>query len=329
MQENIVIPMLKPTWCTRAVIEGLSAHYQPSRIHIISPAEQCESLQGMVDSHGWQIGDFTPHPEESFFVSLGLSKNVLSQMVDLSHSLYSPGWFYQQLLKLGAWEGIPGLSEDYLVWDADLLPIHTWPVFDDRGNPIYALLQHNSKGNPDIVGRWERWIREVLGVEPLTDDQATFVPHHMWFNQTVARALMARLGVYYNSQDPWPVLMMRSANDFGTYSEYWLYASWLASHTGRKPAYYPYAQYGNTTERFFDDGTGPFSSAMREYLGDPKMTTPSYQQIMRFIDSAYLGESIPSSIAFEQSPRHIKKNKENMHLEEVRSRWHEASIRSA
>ncbi|MEM6257832.1 MAG: DUF6492 family protein [Planctomycetota bacterium] len=326
MKEHIVIPLLRPTWCTRAVIEGLFAHYQPSKLHVIAPADGCEALNSVILSAGWQVGETQTHAEEAFFTAAGTSKAELSKTVDLQHSLYSPGWFYQQLLKLGAWEGIDGLTEDYLVWDADLLPVNTWPVIDRVGNHTYAMLQHNSKGNPEIVGRWERWIREVLGVEPLTDHEATFVPHHMWFNQPALHALMARVAEYYNSHEPWPVLMMRSANDFGTFSEYWLYASWSASREGVAPAYYPYPQYGGTTERFFDDGTGPFSSAMRESLCDQAITSPSYQQVMAFIESAYASEPLPSSIAFEQSARHIKKNKANMHLEEVRSRWHAATL---
>ncbi|MEM9345874.1 MAG: DUF6492 family protein [Planctomycetota bacterium] len=318
--------MLKPTWCTRAVVEGLFAHYHPSKLHVIAPAEGCEALEGMIASAGWAVGQVQTHHEEVFFTAPGTSKAELSEKIDLRNSLYSPGWFYQQLLKLGAWDGIDGLTEDYLVWDADLLPIETWPVIDDDGSHAYAMLQHNSKGNPDIVSRWERWIREVLKVEPLTDDEATFVPHHMWFNQANLVALMARIGDYYNSQEPWPVLMMRSANDFGTFSEYWLYASWSASYTAAVPTYYPYKQYGSTTERFFDDGAGPFTSAMRESLGSHTISSPSYQQIMTFIDSAYASESRPSSIAFEQSPRHIKKSKDNMHLEEVRSKWHAATV---
>ncbi|MGB0767277.1 MAG: DUF6492 family protein [Phycisphaeraceae bacterium] len=326
MQHDVVIPMLEPTWCTRAVIEGLFHHYRPRRVHVIAPADGCETLRRVVSDERWSIGEWQVHEEESFFSSPGSSKAELGRLVDTSRSLYSPGWFYQQLLKLGAWDGIEGLSESYLVWDADLLPIETWPVLDAEGRPIYALLQHNSRGNPDIVGRWASWIREVLGVEPIEDDAATFVPHHMWFERSSLIAMMDRLAVYYDSDEPWPVLMMRSANDFGTFSEYWLYASWLASRSPDEPRCYPYSAYGETTERFFDNGTGPFSGAMRErgaWAGD---RSPSYAEVAAFVEVVYAGGPLPSSIAFEQSPRHIKKNKANMHLEEVRSRWHAATL---
>lgn len=293
---------------------------------MITPMQSTSELLTRLQSEAWSVGEIEVHPEETFFESLGLSKAKLAEQIDVSHSLYSAGWFYQQLLKLGAWVGIDGLSEDYLVWDSDLLPIDTWPVVDEEGRLFYALLQHNSKGNPDIVGRWERWIREVLGVEPIEDDHATFVPHHMWFSQPSVRSLMRRLGEYYESDEAWPVLMMRSANDFGTFSEYWLYASWVAATPQTNLNCYSYDVYGSTTERFFDDGTGPFSTAMhRSLLLEPEVS-PSYEQVSRFIAEVYTDAPRPSSIAFEQNPRHIKKDRANMHLEEVRSRWHAATL---
>jgi hypothetical protein len=89
-------------------------------------------------------------------------------------------------LKLGAPEGIADLSEWYVVWDSDLLPVETWPLIQqgDAGTQHpFALLQHNQWGNAQIVNTWANWIRSVLSVEPLTDGEGTFIPHHMWFKQ--------------------------------------------------------------------------------------------------------------------------------------------------
>lgn len=322
MDHDIVIPMLASSWCTRAVIEGLFAHYQPRRIHVISPAKAATDFQRRIDEERWQIGDLKSYEEEVFFESLGLSKQELCSAVDVQHSLYAPGWFYQQLLKLGAHDGIDGISAAYLVWDADLLPLDTWPVLDPQGRPIYALLQHKSKGNPRIVGRWERWIRDVLDADPLIDQVGTFVPHHMWFDRAPLQAMMRRVAAYYQSSEPWPMLMMRSGSEFGTFSEYWLYASWVAKHSGSPPAYYPYDAYGSTTERFFDDGSGPFSTALRQHATLQHPASPSYAEVRNFVEATYIDAPLPSSIAFEQNSRHIKKDPANMHLEEVRSRWH-------
>ena len=324
---DIVIPLFCVRWNTRAVMEGLTAHYQPRSIHIITLPDQVGALKEVCQS--WETAPIQVHDEEIFFKSSGLTKTSICSELNLGKSLYNPGWFYQQLLKLGAFEGIPGLSEWYLVWDSDLLPADTWPAFRGKDNTlehVFALLQHNAYGNPTIVGKWETWIESVLQVTPLTDETGTFVPHHMWFKQDHLKSFSEQVKQYYTSNEHWLVLMMRSANDFGTFSEYWAYVSWAAAQAPDSVSFYPYAQYGETTERFFDDGTGMFSTALRKYLsvesaGVDDGFSPSYTDVSRFIQTNYGADQLPSSLAFESSPRHLKKNSETMHIEEKRSRW--------
>lgn len=324
---DIVIPLFRARWNTRAVMEGLSLHYQPRTIHIITLPDEAEILKEI--SQDWKTAPLKIHNEEIFFQSLGLTKTSICAELNLGKSLYNPGWFYQQLLKLGAFEGIPDLGEWYLVWDSDLLPAATWPALRGEGDNVehvFALLQHNAYGNPGIVGKWDTWIQTVLGVTPLTDETGTFVPHHMWFKQEHLKSFAKQVSKYYDSTDHWLLLMMRSANDFGTFSEYWAYVSWVAAQTPKDIAFYPYAQYGETTERFFDDGTGMFSIALRNSLaidsvGADDGFSPSYEDVHAFIQAKYDAEALPSSLAFESSPRHLKKNSENMHIEERRSRW--------
>ena len=60
---------------------------------------------------------------------------------------------------------------------------------------------------------------------------------------------------------------MRSANQFETFSEYWCYSSWVAAKAPADLAFHPYEEYGASTERFFDDGTGLFSTTLQKKLG--------------------------------------------------------------
>lgn len=325
---DIVIPLFCMRWNTRAVLEGLTTHYSPRAIHIITLPKEVEPLT--TASQDWATAPLHIHDEEVFFQnSTGLTKTAICEELNLGKSLYNPGWFYQQLLKLGAFEGIPNLSEWYLVWDSDLLPAATWPALRGAGDTIehvFALLQHNAYGNPAIVGKWATWIESVLGVSPITDEVGTFIPHHMWFKQEHLKTLTAQINKYYDSDDHWLSLMMRSANDFDTFGEYWIYSSWATAQAPESVCFYPYEQYGETTERFFDDGTAMFSSALRKYLsvessGADDGFSPSYEQVITFIHAEYGEDNLPSSIAFESSPRHLKKNTENMHIEETRSRW--------
>lgn len=329
---DIVIPLFKARWNTRAVLEGLTHHYSPRTIHIITPAEEAEALAGIAPN--WSTAPLQIHPEEVFFQPLGLTKDSICAELDLGESLYNPGWFYQQLLKLGASEGIPDLSEWYLVWDSDLLPVDTWPIFTEAGGTLkhtFALIQHNGWGNTSIVSKWETWINTVLGVPAAKDPVGTFIPHHMWFKQEHLKSFGRRLQQFFQSQDHWLRLMMRSANQFDTFGEYWCYSSWVASQAPEDLSFHPYERYGSTTERFFDDGTGLFSAALRGYLMEHShplsdATSPTYADIDGFIRAEYDAEVLPSSLSFESSPRHLKKDEKNMHIEELRSRWNPRTV---
>lgn len=324
---DFVIPLYRVRWNTRAVLEGITTHYAPRAIHVIAPEPEARLLQQQ--SQQWQTVPLFTHAEELFFQGSGLTKDRICAELDLGKSLYTPGWFYQQLLKLGAAEGIEDLSEWYVVWDSDLLPVATWPLICQDNQTVqhtFALLQHNQWGNEQIVSTWANWIRSVLGVEPITDTEGTFVPHHMWFKRQHLKSFQQQVKNYFQSDDHWLLLMMRSALEFGTFSEYWSYVSWVAAQAPADIAFYPYQKYGATTERFFDDGTGLFSAAFKRYQSTPFNPaepdfSPSYAALESFIQAEYGLDSLPSSLSFESSPRHLKKNRENMHIEELRSRW--------
>ncbi|MGD1905863.1 MAG: DUF6492 family protein [Leptolyngbyaceae cyanobacterium] len=329
---DIVIPLYRCRWNTQAVLEGLTQHYAPRAIHIITPDTEARSLQEKVQH--WQVAPTHVHPEEPFFEKqTGLNKDSICAELDLGKSLYTPGWFYQQLLKLGAPEGIEDLSEWYVVWDSDLLPVETWPLIQEGASGTehpFALLQHNQWGNAQIVNTWATWIRSVLGVEPLTDGEGSLISHLMWFKKAQLRTLTQQIGAYYQSEDHWLLLMMRSANEFGTFGEYWIYSSWVAAQAPTDLAFHPYNTYGETTERFFDDGTGLFSAALKQFVdandGD---FSPSYDAVMAFIRESYPPRPLPSSMSFESSPRHLKKDEKNMHVEEQRSRWNPRMVDAA
>jgi len=332
---DIVIPLFCCRWNTQAVVEGLTYHYAPRSIHIITPEGEARSLREITPA--WRVGALHIHEEESFFNPVGLDKDRICAEIDLGESLYTPGWFYQQLLKLGAFEGIDDLSEWYVVWDSDLLPVAAWPLVQTDGETVrhrFALLQHNRWGNPKIVANWATWIRAVLGVEPLIDVEGTFIPHHMWFKQAHLKSFAQQVGRYFESEDHWLRLMMRSANRFGTFSEYWSYVSWVAAQAPEDLSFYPYDRYGATTERFFDDGTGLFSTTLKSRQQPPVLSpgelfSPSYEAVAAFIQAEYGADELPSSLSFESSPRHLQKAAENMHIEEQRSRWNPRRAKSS
>ena len=320
---DFLIPLHRVRWNTRAVLEGITTCYQPRTIHIIAPSPQIEQLREL--SPRWSIDCLELHQEEEFFNSTSLTKEKICAELDLGKSLYTPGWFYQQLLKLGAFISIGSLSEWYLVWDSDLLPVNSWSIIDRQTSESgysFALLQHKDWGNSQIVRRWKSWINTVLEVDAIEDSEGTFIPHHMWFKQEHLKSFASKVNERYQSNEHWLILMMRSANEFDTFSEYWSYASWVQARSPQDLSFHPYHHFGLTTERFFDDGTGLFSTALKRHrvssLSDELY--PSYADIYAFIQSHYK-DALPSSLSFEGSPRHLKKDRQNLHIEELRSRW--------
>ena len=321
-KRSVFIPLFQRGWHTRAVLEGVFAHFQPEAIHIATLPEEIEALSHAVNS--WDCGPVVFHNEEYFFGEGTLNKAALCRRIESLPKLYQPGWFYQQMLKLGCQESIPELNDWTLIWDSDLIPVKGWDSEID-GTPAFALLQHNSKGNPTIVNAWETWINDLVGVPALKDPDGTFIPHHMWFPREPLGELLQKWERDFEA--PWQIGLIDQLTKYETFSEFWIVASWLASKYPECIAYHPYSVAGETTERFFDDGRGRFSCSFKEWYtraraGDfPEY--PSYSDLLEFTTAKYheTGDTLPSSLSLEASTRHIKKEEANRHLEEIRSRW--------
>lgn len=328
MELDIVTPLYQGRWITRAVIEGIIHHYDPRRVHIVTVAEQVGKVREQLFTWNTRMTEVVVHDEDVFFP--GLPKHDLLKVFSAGENLYQPGWYYQQLLKLGAREGIEGLSDPYLVWDSDLLPIETWPVWQDS-RPTFALLQHVDGGNPGIVSKWRRWTEDILQVPWLTDAVGTFVPHHMWFASGPVSDFQRRVRAAFPGSNSWQGAMLESVATYDTFSEYGSYAS-LAAHCAPDSFnFHPYETYGATSERFFDDGTCPFGQALSKHLErsiTSPQATPSYAEVETFVRQTYYPDVLPSSIAFEANPRHLEKAEENLHVEERRSRWNARDLRS-
>ena len=48
------------------------------------------------------------------------------------HGTVARGWYLQQLVKLGASRYLPGLSDTFMVWDPDMIPLWPVTVFGER-----------------------------------------------------------------------------------------------------------------------------------------------------------------------------------------------------
>lgn len=135
-QTDFLVPLKEFGVVTRAVIEAISDYYAPRRIFIVSAAKE-ESLFRLLIPL-WKVDKSRIYfiAEETYFtnIQIDLRDTISNDRIDiplsdlLSEYDYNregdqrePGWWIQQLIKLGAATQIPDLSEHYVVWDGKLL----------------------------------------------------------------------------------------------------------------------------------------------------------------------------------------------------------------
>ena len=318
---QFVIPVHHVTWSTRSVLEGIYEKYNPKHIYVITSENEIKILKDKLNY--WKIKNLTLLDEDNFFLNkYGLTKNDIVSQITQNKPNYTPGWLYQQIIKLGANDVIDQLDEVFVVWDSDLLPVRSWPILNEKKEK-FALLQDKSYGNQDILNSWKNLIINVLGINPVEDERGTFTSHHMIFKKKHLKSLKLKFKDHFKSDQNWIKLIIKAANIYGSFGEYWTYASWVNHINKDDLNYYPYEKYGLTTERFFDDGNGLFSKNYKKHISFKEQEDfyPSYSSILNFIRKNY--RTLPSSLSFETNIRHTKKRHDDTHLEEKRSIWRE------
>ena len=318
---QFVIPVHHVTWSTRSVLEGIYEKYNPKHIYVITSENEIKILKDKLNY--WKIKNLTLLDEDNFFLNkYSLTKNDIVSQITQNKPNYTPGWLYQQIIKLGANDAIEQLDDVFVVWDTDLLPVNSWPILDKKKEK-FALLQDKSYGNQDILNSWKNLIINVLGINPVEDERGTFTSHHMIFKKKHLKSLKLKFKDHFKSDQNWIKLIIKAANIYGSFGEYWTYASWVNHINKDDLNYYPYEKYGLTTERFFDDGNGLFSKNYKKHISFKEQEDfyPSYSSILNFIRKNY--RTLPSSLSFETNIRHTKKRHDDTHLEEKRSIWRE------
>lgn len=86
--------------------------------------------------------------EESIMDGLTLAnvKEILSQRCGDGHRA---GWFYQQFLKMAY--SFVCTKEYYLLWDADTVPLHEIPYFENVGKPCFIIKKEYYKDYFDTI----------------------------------------------------------------------------------------------------------------------------------------------------------------------------------
>ena len=126
---DFVIPLKQVGLITRAVLEAIHIFYKPRKIFVVTPYEETKILKHLIKI--WNVGEVKCIAEEDFFENnYNLNLRKIRQYYDFHRSgnQREPGWWYQQLIKLGASTQIKDLSFVYVVWDGDLVPTRRWKL---------------------------------------------------------------------------------------------------------------------------------------------------------------------------------------------------------
>ena len=122
---DFIVPLKQIGLITRTVLEAIELYYKPRRIFVVTSNREEKILHELLIK--WKmIGRVFFISEEYFFQrNFNLSIEDLISEYDPRRvgDQREPGWWIQQLIKMGASTQIPDISTYYVVWDGNKLMI--------------------------------------------------------------------------------------------------------------------------------------------------------------------------------------------------------------
>uniref|UniRef100_A0A6C0EA42 Uncharacterized protein n=1 Tax=viral metagenome TaxID=1070528 RepID=A0A6C0EA42_9ZZZZ len=246
---DFVIPLHRYHNMVRTVIEALHTFYNPRVIYIITPLNYVDEINTM--SSNWNKNTIIALPEETFFMkNYGLSIDDIKQLFNNENDERSRefGWWYQQIIKLGAQKQIKGLSDPFVVWDSDLVPIIKWDIYPTKENPYYrfALLQEQARSEWNIE-QYKNSLNALAGIKMIVPDEGTFVPHHFVFHHNIINDLLSYIELYeckLTENPTWIHSIMSLSHTYFRFSEYITLASFMDKFYPDLLQYHKFSAFG-------------------------------------------------------------------------------------
>ena len=238
---DFIIPLKKNNVILRTVVEGIVSFYSPTTIYIIT--DSFSTLEILEHSLFWKKGKtMIVTIDESLFEKETLERKYTC----IDEKSREFGWWFQQIIKLDAVNRIPNISDPFVVWDADVIPLLKWELYHEESREYrFAILQENAK-NVFNQKQYHDSILSILGlesVEPL--EKGTFVPHHFIFHHMVIRERRDRIGSVN-----WQEKIMALSATYYRFSEYKCVATFMQTYFPELLKYYPYEEFGEKGIRF-------------------------------------------------------------------------------
>ena len=253
---DFLVPLNQVGLITRSVLEALELFYKPRKIIVVTSKKEADILRNLTIH--WDINHLELIHEEDFFKpNFNLSFEEIIEEYDITRGFQQrePGWWIQQLIKLGAATQIDNLSPTYIVWDGDLVPTRRWKLCDYNDNRekifYFAILQGETRSEFNSY-QYASCMKALINMIPVVPNEGgTFVSHHMIFEKkrvTEMINLMIEHTGYLNI--PWPKLLMSFSRKFYRFSEYKTYSTFMINKHPEEFHYHLFNDFGEGGLRF-------------------------------------------------------------------------------
>ena len=249
---DFVVPIKKIGMFTKAVLEGIQTFYAPKRIFVVTNQEEKDVLEKeiIVNNNDKNKLEIVFVDEETFFVKhFGLTMTDLNQVFcnktdNDNHREF--GWWYQQLIKLGASTQIEDISESYVVWDGDLIPLTKWELCSQ--DTFHAAILQDQPRSEFNRQEYNKCIRHLLGIDVAKPFEGTFVTHHMVFQKKYLKEMFEHICLC--DKWSWPIYFISLSHSFYRFSEYLLYATFMMHFHSDAFHCHSFEKYGKDGIRF-------------------------------------------------------------------------------
>jgi hypothetical protein len=295
---DFVIPLHRYHYMVRTVIEAINNFYSPRNIYIITPECYCKIIN--TNKISWNISNIIEISEETFFTNNyklhydDIKRYFTKKENDKNREF---GWWYQQIIKLAAFKQIPQLSDPYIVWDSDLIPLTRWEIYPTVKNNYYkfAILQENTRAEW-VIEEYEKSLLFLTDL-PLCDPEiGTFVPHHHIFYHNILQELINRIESKMN--ECWIKSIISVSNNYYRFSEYRAISSLMQIYHPDLLNYHLYEEFGKHGQRIRENSE--FLHEINNYMEKEKIDIffgISYVDFTNFCNEKY--NKLPTYLQIE------------------------------
>jgi hypothetical protein len=287
-QKDFVIPVKCNNLIIRTVVECISQFYNPRNIYIITSEEFIHQINE--NSKYWSnVSNIILLDENDFFVkNFGLTKSMIENFYTYKdENSREFGWWYQQILKLGAASQIENISDPYVVWDSDLIALHKWDIYPNAHSDFYqfAILQEYAK-NEWNKAQYSQSIYDVIQKNAIEPEEGTFVTHHFVFHHCVLDHFLTQITTN-NEKLTWIERIMRLSDSYYRFSEYKCISTYMHHYFPHLFHYHAFHKYGKNGIRYRE--TENIMKLITENLTVPKHGL-SYKEFVHFVNKKYSNE---------------------------------------